>query len=137
MSDFIVEHSGLVWFWEFLCNEQMKLPVEPTCPISPYASAIPPAATAAAASTAKKGWGRKSREKAPQPSKHCTLEPTNEWVPPPPPAPFESYHLSCFDAHQIIHPGANYNPWWDMPQLIAQVCNLLSMVPMSILTTPS
>ncbi|KAF8493765.1 hypothetical protein F5888DRAFT_1806092 [Russula emetica] len=25
-----------------------------------------------------------------------------------------------FDARQIIYPGANYDPWWDMPQLLAQ-----------------
>ena len=88
----------------------MKFPVEPNCPISSSASAIPAAVTAAAASTAKKGWGRKSREKAPQPSKHHKLDTTNEWVPLPAPAPFKSYCLSHFDAHQIIYPGANYDP---------------------------
>ncbi|KAJ7111417.1 hypothetical protein C8R44DRAFT_528714, partial [Mycena epipterygia] len=25
------------------------------------------------------------------------------------------------DARRIIYPGANYDPWWDMPQLIVQV----------------
>lgn len=44
-----------------------------------------------------------------------------EWVPPPPPAPFTSYRLSSFDARCIIYPGANYDPWWDIPQLIQQV----------------
>lgn len=45
----------------------------------------------------------------------------NEWVPPPPPAPFTSYRLSSFNARRIIHPGSGYDPWWNMPQLIAQV----------------
>ena len=31
------------------------------------------------------------------------------------------YQLSSFDARRIIYPGANGDPWWDMPQLIAQV----------------
>ncbi|CAK5264192.1 unnamed protein product, partial [Mycena citricolor] len=31
------------------------------------------------------------------------------------------YRCRSFDARRIIYPGANYEPWWDMPQLIAQV----------------
>ena len=31
------------------------------------------------------------------------------------------YRLPSFDARRIIYPGANGDPWWDMPQLIAQV----------------
>ena len=127
VSDLIVEHSGRLCLWEFLCDEQMKLPVEPTRPVSPSASAVPPVTATAATSAAKKARGRKSKKKASQPSEPCrTLDQTNEWVPPPPPAPFKSYRLPCFNAHQIIYPGANHDPWWDMPQLIAQVCNLLS-----------
>ncbi|KAJ7089009.1 hypothetical protein C8R44DRAFT_598557, partial [Mycena epipterygia] len=45
----------------------------------------------------------------------------NEWVPPPPPAPYTAYQIPSFDACRIIYPGANHDPWWDMPQLIAQV----------------
>lgn len=41
-----------------------------------------------------------------------------DWVPPPPPAPHKSYRLQSFDARRMIYPGANYDPWWDMPQLI-------------------
>jgi hypothetical protein len=44
----------------------------------------------------------------------------NDWVPPLPPAPFTAYQIPSFDARRIIFPGANYDPWWDMPQLIAQ-----------------
>ena len=51
---------------------------------------------------------------------HHTLEPADEWVPPPPPVPFKSYCLPHFD---IIYPNANHNPW---SQSIAQVSNLLS-----------
>ena len=124
VSDFIVEHLGWLCLWEFLHDEQMKLPVEPTCPVSPSASAVPPVTATAATSAAKKAWGRKSKKKPSEP--HRTLDQTNEWVPPQPPAPFKSCCLPCFDARQIIYPGANHDPWWDMPQLIAQVCNLLS-----------
>jgi hypothetical protein len=45
----------------------------------------------------------------------------NDWVPPPPPAPFTAYQMPSFDACRIIYPGAKHDPWWDMPQLIAQV----------------
>ena len=31
------------------------------------------------------------------------------------------YRLPSFDARRVIYPGANKDPWWDMPQLIAQV----------------
>jgi len=57
-----------------------------------------------------------------------TLEHTDAWVPPPPPAPFPSYQIPSFDARCIIYPGANYDPWWDMPQLIAQVNNPVAFV---------
>ena len=103
----------------------MKLPVEPTHPVSPSSSAVLLVTVNMAASTAKKGQGRKSKKKASQPSEpRRTLDQTNEWVPPPPPAPFKSYRLPRFDACQIIYPGANHDPWWDMSQLIAQVCSL-------------
>ncbi len=76
--------------------------------------------------SATKGKGRGSRRKAPvqlksKPADHRTLDRTNIWIPPPPPAPFTSYQLHSFNARQIIYPGANHDPWWDMPQLIAQV----------------
>jgi hypothetical protein len=54
-----------------------------------------------------------------------TLERSDSWIPPPPPAPFKSYRLPSFDARRIIYPGANHDPWWDMKQLIAQVIDRL------------
>ena len=127
VSDFIVEHSGRLCLWEFLRDEQMKLPVEPTCPVPPSAPVVPPVtAITAALSTAKRGWGKQPKEKAVQPSEHHTLKQADGWVPPPPPAMFKSYRLPHFDARQIIYPGANHDPWWDMSQLIAQVSSLLS-----------
>jgi hypothetical protein len=44
-----------------------------------------------------------------------------EWTPPPPPAPFKRYRCEYYDACRIIHPGSGHDPYWDMPQLIAQV----------------
>jgi hypothetical protein len=51
------------------------------------------------------------------PATRRTLEDADAWVPPPPPAPFDSYQIPSFDARRIIYLGAN------MPQLIAQVNN--------------
>ena len=122
-----MEHSGRLCLWEFLRDEQMKLPVEPTHPVPPSAPIVSPVtAITVAVSTEKRGWGKKPKEKAVQPSEHRTLEQADGWVPPPPPAPCKSYHLPRFDARQIIYPGANHDPWWDMSQLIAQVSSLLS-----------
>ena len=101
----------------------MKLPVEPTHSVS----AVPLVIATVATSATKKGQGRKPKKKASQPSEPChTLDQTNGWVPPPSLAPFKSYHLPHFNAHQIICPGANHDPWWDKPHLIAQLCNMLS-----------
>lgn len=71
------------------------------------------------------------KTKAPKPKKvkrvvatRRTLAKPNDWVPPLPPAPFESYRILSYDARQIIYPGVNHDPWWDMPQLIAQVSQI-------------
>jgi hypothetical protein len=83
--------------------------------------------------TGKKTKSQKQKEpKKKEPKKKANKKPVatartlaaaveDEWVPPPPPAPFSSYRLSSFDARCIVYPGANYDPWWDMPQLISQV----------------
>ncbi|KAF9460135.1 hypothetical protein BDZ94DRAFT_1150101, partial [Collybia nuda] len=34
------------------------------------------------------------------------------------------------DAQRIIYPGANYDPWWDMPQLIAQTKDAIEIFQM-------
>jgi hypothetical protein len=139
ISDFIIEHSGRLVLWEFLREEQLKLPKQPAPPAPAATSADAPDATAltsaaptpvpsstSGSTSAAKGKGRGSRRKAPaqpkpKPADCRTLDQTNTWIPPPPPAPFTSYQLPSFDARQIIYPGANHDPWWDMPQLIAQV----------------
>lgn len=71
----------------------------------------------------EKTAGRKSKKKTSSPAMtQGRTYAENDWVPPPPPAPFTAYQIPSFDARRIIYPGANYDPWWDMPQLIAQVC---------------
>ena len=82
--------------------------------------------------TAKKAAPKKAAPKKAAvknvPATRRTLEHADAWVPPPPPAPFTSYQIPSFDARRIIYPGANYDPWWDMPQLIAQVNNSASFI---------
>ncbi|KAJ7289606.1 hypothetical protein C8J57DRAFT_1213936 [Mycena rebaudengoi] len=75
---------------------------------------------------AKKGKAKKGKSKAgtsadPEAPKQGRTYAENDWVPPPPPAPYTAYQIPSFDARRIIYPGANHDPWWDMPQLIAQV----------------
>jgi hypothetical protein len=118
ISDFIIEH------WESLREEQLKLPKQPAP--STLAATSEDAPDATALTSAAKGKGRGSRKKVPaqpkpKPADRQTLDQTNIWIPPPPPPPFTSYWLPSFDACQIIYPGTNHDPWWDMPQLIAQV----------------
>ncbi len=143
ISDFIIEHSGRLVLLEPLQEEQLKLPKQPAPPAlvatspdtpdtaastsatpTPVWQAVPPSTSGIA--SAINGKGRGSRRKAPaqpklKPADHRTLDQMNIWIPPPPPTPFTSYQLPSFDTRQIIYPGANYDPWWDMPQLIAQV----------------
>jgi hypothetical protein len=76
----------------------------------------------------KKAPSKKKAAAKNVPATRRTLEHADAWVPPPPPAPFTSYQIPSFDARRIIYPGANYDPWWDMPQLIAQVNNFTSFV---------
>ncbi|KAJ7649588.1 hypothetical protein B0H17DRAFT_1147703 [Mycena rosella] len=46
-------------------------------------------------------------------------EAEHSWTPPPAPEG-SMYRLPSFDARRIIYPGANHDPWWDMPQLLTQ-----------------
>jgi hypothetical protein len=55
---------------------------------------------------------------------------------PAPPAGFTEYRLASFDARRIFHPGANHDPWWDMPQLILQVFLSTSFCSFSCLHCP-
>lgn len=120
-SDFIIEQCGRLCLNEEEIKAQMKLPAQPHPP-----NAEEPDTQLKEAATSQGNKGKSKAKKAKN-SKKCSQEGRkytdhqNEWVPPPPPAPFSSYRLSSFDARRIIYPGANYDPWWDMPQLISQV----------------
>lgn len=91
VSDFIIEECGFLRLDEYEISQQLKLPEAPAPPNG----------------TASTGNGRSYEG--------------NDWVPPPPPAPFVNYRLNSFDARRIIYPGAKHDAWWDMPQLIKQV----------------
>ena len=107
----------------------MSLPEKPLAPSSlvPLDPAVPVPGTTTTpnpppARTGKKTRAKKNTENTtkPAPSRRTLAKPDG-WEPPPPPAPFTSYRIPSFDARRIIYPGANHDPWWDMPQLIAQV----------------
>ena len=121
VSDFIIEHCGRLCLTEEEIREQMKLPLPPLPPglanAVPEPPQPPPARPGKKPAKPKKA---KNTKKATTEGRTVT-EQEQEWVPPPPPAPFTSYRISSFDARRIIYPGANYDPWWDMPQLITQV----------------
>lgn len=121
-SDFIIEQCGRLCLNKEEIKAKMKLPAQPHPP-----NAEEPDTQLKEAATSQ-GYKGKTKAKKAKNSKKCSqegqkyIDHQNEWVPPPPPAPFSSYRLSSFDAHHIIYPGANYDPWWDMPQSINQVC---------------
>jgi hypothetical protein len=125
VSDFILEHCG----WLRLNAEeiafQMTLPRRPLPPTIPSSSTSGLGTGAARCAIPDTSTGRPSKAKKTRKSVgtegRTFAEQENEWIPPPPPAPFSSYRLSSFAARRIIYPGANYDPWWDMPQLIQQV----------------
>jgi hypothetical protein len=150
VSDFIIEHCGRLVLWQFEQEAQEMLPKAPLRPVPDVPAAAPSATAAPSTSTstenpttsvtsgpiipaAKKAAPKKAvpKKKAAVknvPATRCTLEHADTWVPPPPPAPFTSYQIPSFDACCIIYPGANYDRWWDMPQLIAQVNNITLFV---------
>lgn len=126
VSDFIIEASGRLCLNADEIEAQSKMPA---CPEQPHMVSLP-TANAETSGTAgkKKGKGKatststKNSKKASASTAGRTYtEQENNWVPPPPPSPFRSYRLPSFDARRIIYPGANYDPWWDMSQLIGQV----------------
>ena len=120
ISDYIIEHCGRLHLLPEEIKVQMSLPKEPLLPSTLVPPDIPihEAATIPNPPLASK----KTQAKKNKPAPGCrTLTKPNGWVPPPPLAPFTSYCILSFDARCIIYPGANHDPWWDMPQLIAQV----------------
>jgi len=143
VSYFIIEHSGHLVLSDNEIMEQMKLPEKPLPPA--HNTKLPSSETSpclvkdpevdAMSASQLKPTGKKTKsqkQKEPKTKKTHNKKPVataqtlatameDEWVPPPPPAPFRSYRLSSFNAQHIIYPGANYDLWWDMPQLIVQV----------------
>ncbi|KAJ7259301.1 hypothetical protein C8J57DRAFT_1639976 [Mycena rebaudengoi] len=136
ISDFIIEHCGrLVLTLEEIACEEL-LPKRPLSPAQLEVERIHLEAEAAVAAAAAEKeriaveQGKKPRKKrAPkvtqaQASKApLATDRTAEgldWTPPPPPVPFKRYRCEQYDACHIIHPGAGHDPYWDMPQLIAQ-----------------
>jgi hypothetical protein len=121
---YIIEHRGHLCLSAEEIAAQMKLPVEPLPPPPVIPPAIPSVTPPQPANpSGKPPPKKKAPAKPPKPpvATWRTLANPEAWVPPPPPTPFMSYHIPSFDAQQIIYPGANHDPWWDMPQLIAQV----------------
>jgi hypothetical protein len=135
VSDFIIEHCGHLVLWEFKQESQEKLlrallcpgPVVPSMTPAAAPSTMPIIPTTKKAAPKKKAATKKTAAKN-VPATCCTLEHADAWVPPPLPAPFTSYQIPSFDARCIIYLGANYDPWWDMPQLISQANNFASFV---------
>lgn len=135
VSDFIIEHCGrLVLTAEEIEREEL-LPKRPLSPAELEAERVRLEAEAVAAAAAAEKQrialeqGKKPRKKpAPKEKQAPKARPATdrtaeglEWTPPPPPAPFKRYRCEQYDACCIIHPGAGHDPYWDMPQLIAQV----------------
>lgn len=135
VPDFIIEHCGrLVLTAEEIEREEL-LPKRPLNPAELEAERVRLEAEAVAAAAAAEKQrialeqGKKPRKKpAPKEKQAPKARPATdrtaeglEWTPPPPPAPFKHYRCEQYDACCIIHPGAGHDPYWDMPQLIAQV----------------
>ncbi|KAJ7586334.1 hypothetical protein C8J56DRAFT_891253 [Mycena floridula] len=124
VSDFILEHCGRLSLSAEERALQEKLPVAPAPPLSANSIPINPPTPAETTTTVPKRARKKKQVDKPVPStmeSRSYTEHDEDWVPPPPPAPYSAYRLNSYDARHIIYPGANYDPWWDMPQLIAQV----------------
>ena len=118
VSDFIIEHCRRLCLTDEEIHKQMKLPLPPLPPGSTN-TATEPTQNALVQPAVKPKKAKNTKKSTTE--GRTVMEQEQEWVPPPPPAPFTSYRIPSFDAHRIIYPGANYDPWWDMPQLITQV----------------
>ena len=109
----------------------MKLPCQPAPPPLTTILAEEPAVadgTTGRHEKAKRGPNKRNMKKATMEGRTFT-EHDAKYIPPPPPALFKSYGLSRFDVRQIIYSGLNYDPWWDMPQLIVQMGQIMQIYP--------
>ena len=131
VSDFIIEHTGRLCLTESEREAQMKLP--------PVTTSNSPATTTTNTKNkeVENGKGkkeRKKRTKAKLPSepseptgtsaKGRTFAENSNWNPDASSSSTSGggpYRLPSFNARRIIYPSANGDPWWDMPQLLAQV----------------
>jgi len=150
VSDFIIERTGRLCLTEGEQEAQMKLScapnVEPTGPAGPSepkpAVRTQPVMASDVAiivgveevkKATKKGVKKEQKknkgtlsDKPSEPTgpsvKGRTFADNSNWNPNASSAMGGGpYRLPSFDARRIIYPGANGDPWWDMPQLIAQV----------------
>jgi hypothetical protein len=132
VSDFIIEHSesGRLKLSPEQVEAQMKLPVRPA-PSNPSApsSSEPPNTDEASMDPSKKSKKAakpkkpKNTRQAPATGRTAAEHVRDQTLPQD---GASAYRLSSFDARRIIYPGANHDPWWDMPQLIAQVSTCLA-----------
>ena len=148
VSDFIIERTGRLCLTESEREVQMKLPCAPEITSDPEESPKPigtPPVISPGMSTAvkmeeikkatKRGSKKEQKKKKKETLSDKPSEPTgtsakgrtfaenSNWNPCASSAtgPNGPYRLPSFNARRIIYPGANGDPWWDMPQLIAQV----------------
>ncbi|KAF9016275.1 hypothetical protein BDZ89DRAFT_920736, partial [Hymenopellis radicata] len=115
VSGFVLEDSGTLKLSEEEIEREKKLPKRPLSP----AQQAEKDRCDAKKRTKKAGATENSRVEKPTVATDRTTEGL-EWSPPPPPAPHTRYQCNTFDAQRIIHPGKGHDPYWDMPQLIAQ-----------------
>jgi hypothetical protein len=132
VSDFIIERTGRLCLTESEREAQTKLPCAPD--VAPKrsvgGSVETPDLPVKKILDGKVRKERKKKETLPnKPSeptgtsaKGRTFAENSDWSPNAVSVTGEGpYRLPSFDARRIIYPGANGDPWWDMPQLIAQV----------------
>ncbi|TFK67503.1 hypothetical protein BDN72DRAFT_913924 [Pluteus cervinus] len=110
ISDFIIEHSGRLALSPDEIKAQMKLPEFPVA-----------SSDADHSSTTKGKRKAKKRKVAPTEEEkrveRSLAEHEKNWAAS---EELKGYRLKGFDTRRIIYPGANYDAWWDMPQLLAQ-----------------
>jgi hypothetical protein len=124
VSDFIIEDtpSGRLTLTPDQILAQMELPLAPQKESPAQQTPQPEPSSSDTPVPPQKGKVKrapKPKNKRGAPATGRT-EAEHSWTPPPAPRG-TTYRLSSFDARRIIYPGANYDAWWDMPQLIAQV----------------
>jgi hypothetical protein len=121
VSDFIFEHGGRLVLTPEEMEAQLSLPKEPLPPLILDPKLFTETSGSVQTANKRKGRGKGTKLVPETPAQGRTYA-ANDWTPPPPPAPFVAYEIPSFDARRIIYPGAKHDLWWDMPQLIAQVC---------------